>query len=84
MKKKVLSFITIIVLAAVAGWNFQQDNHDLPLSDLTLENINALAQDEMRNGYAEKYCNNEWIGGIGGSMSHSCTCTGNGNIIFCM
>lgn len=77
MKKKIFGFIAVAALAVVAGWNYQQDKQNFQLSGLALENVEALAQDEIKNGYAEKNCNN-----IDGNIS--CTCTGSGQILFCI
>ncbi len=84
MGKKIFGVIAFAAIAAVAGWNYQQNKQEVEFSDLALENIEALAQGEMSSGYAEKHCNNEWSGGLDGGMNHSCTCTGSGNIIFCI
>ena len=43
MKKIILS-IAIIATAAIAGWNYQQNKQSVMLSDLALENIEALAR----------------------------------------
>lgn len=53
MKKKIFGFIAVAALAVVAGWNYQQDKQNFQLSGLALENVEALAQDEIKNGYAE-------------------------------
>lgn len=50
MKKKTFGFITVVALAIAAGWNYQQDKQDLPLSDLALENVEALADPEIEIG----------------------------------
>ena len=46
MKKKVMYAVACVALAAVAGWNYQQSQQESELSDLTLENIEALASGE--------------------------------------
>lgn len=38
--------VTFVALAAVAGWNYQQNQKEVAMSDLTLENIEALASGE--------------------------------------
>lgn len=45
MKKYILS-IAVIATAAIAGWNYQQNKQSVELSDLALENIEALADNE--------------------------------------
>ena len=46
MKKKVFSFIAFAAIAAVAGWNYNQNMNNVNLSDLALENVEALANGE--------------------------------------
>lgn len=46
MKKKVMYAVVCVALAAVAGWNYQQNQKEVAMSDLTLENIEALASGE--------------------------------------
>ena len=42
MKKYILS-IAVVTTAVIAGWNYQQNQQRMELSDLALENIEALA-----------------------------------------
>lgn len=46
MKKKIMYAVAFVALAAVAGWNYQQNQKEVAMSDLTLENIEALASGE--------------------------------------
>ena len=46
MKKKVLYAVACVALAAVTGWNYQQSKQNIELSDLALENVEALASGE--------------------------------------
>ena len=46
MKKYILS-IAVVTTAAIAGWNYQQNQQRMELSDLALENIEALASGEL-------------------------------------
>lgn len=43
MKTRILA-IAVIATAAIAGWNYQQNKQSVELSDLALENIEALAR----------------------------------------
>ena len=52
MKKKILSTAIIATVAIVAGWNYQQSENEMELSDLALANVEALAQSE--GDYQEK------------------------------
>ena len=47
MKKKIFGFIAVAALAVVAGWNYQQDQLELRPSDLTLADVEALADKEV-------------------------------------
>lgn len=44
--KKLLGIIAIAAIAAAAGWNFNQSQNDVELSDLALANVEALARNE--------------------------------------
>ena len=41
----------IILCIVIAGWLFQKQSQECTLSDLTLENINALARGETDENY---------------------------------
>ena len=43
--KKILFSVAVIATVAIAGWNYQQ-NKEVELSDLAMENVEALANDE--------------------------------------
>ncbi|MBQ8529987.1 MAG: NVEALA domain-containing protein [Parabacteroides sp.] len=44
MTKRILSVITFVAVVAVAGWNYNQNT--IELSELTLNNVEALASGE--------------------------------------
>ena len=46
MGKKIIGVIAFAAIAVAAGWNYQQNKQDAELSDLALENIEALARNE--------------------------------------
>ena len=50
-KKKLLSVVGAIALAAVASWNVYQSRQEATLSDLMLENIESLARGEIETLY---------------------------------
>ena len=54
MKKKIMGAIAFIAIAVAAGWNVQQNQNKTEMSDLTLENIEALASGES----IEEFCKN--------------------------
>lgn len=43
MIKKVMGVIGVVAVCAVAGWNYQQSEQEVELSDLALANVEALA-----------------------------------------
>lgn len=43
--------IAIVAIAAAAGWNYQQSQKEIELSDLALANVEALAQLEDKSPY---------------------------------
>ena len=53
MKKKMLGIIAFAAIAAVAGWNYNQNMNNVNLSDLALENVEALANGESGNGMTD-------------------------------
>lgn len=53
MKKYILG-IAVIATVAIAGWNYQQNQESVVLSDLALENIEALATGESDDEFYEK------------------------------
>ena len=46
MGKKFFGVIAFVAIAAAAGWNYQQNKQEVELSDLALENVEALARGE--------------------------------------
>ena len=46
MGKKIIGVIAFAAIAVAAGWNYQQNKQDVELSDLALENIEAIARNE--------------------------------------
>ena len=49
MKKIILS-VAVVATAAIAGWNYQQNQNKAEMSDLTLANVEALASGESGRG----------------------------------
>ena len=43
MGKKIIGVIAFAAIAVAAGWNYQQNRNDVKLSDLTLADVEALA-----------------------------------------
>ena len=44
MGKKFFGVIAFVAIATAAGWNYQQNKQSVELSDLALENVEALAR----------------------------------------
>ena len=61
MKKRILSATIIAAVAIVAGWNYQQSENEMELSDLALANVEALADGEVIIGVpCAQVCQNCW------------------------
>lgn len=46
MKKKILGIVVMASVALAAGWNISQNDNVIHLSDLALDNVEALASGE--------------------------------------
>lgn len=49
MKTRTLRIVVFAAVALTAGWSFQQNKQKAGLSDLALENIEALAEGETND-----------------------------------
>lgn len=60
--KKLFGVIAIATIAAAASWNFCQNQNEVELSDLALENIDALANPEYPtiSGFNDKVVHKTW------------------------
>ncbi|MBO5224853.1 MAG: hypothetical protein J6B46_00345 [Parabacteroides sp.] len=47
MKKQIIKLLAVVAVVAIAGWNYMNSENDVQMSDLTLDNIEALAQGEI-------------------------------------
>lgn len=50
-QKKIVSLFFVIALVAVSCWNVYQSKQQVTFSDLVLENIEALARNEIEDYY---------------------------------
>jgi membrane protein required for beta-lactamase induction len=50
MKKKISVFMIVMAIVALAGWNVSQSRSEEWLSDVALENVEALADGESSSG----------------------------------
>ena len=55
MGTKILGVIAFVAIAAAAGWNYQQNTTEVQLSDLALENAEALARGESGTDYCDDF-----------------------------
>ena len=55
MGTKILGVIAFVAIAAAAGWNYQQNTYEVQLSDLALENAEALARGESGTDYCDDF-----------------------------
>ena len=72
MKKKMMGFIAIVAIAAVAGYNVDTSRNNMKLSSLTLANVEALANDGESGYSCSATANCYYAGRVEGSVS----CTG--------
>ena len=58
MRKKILGIVVMTVVAVSAAWNINQSENEIKLSDLALDNVEALASGE---GGGDCYkCSYDW------------------------
>ena len=55
MGTKILGVIALVAIAAAIGWNYQQNTNEVQLSDLALENAEALARGESGTDYCDDF-----------------------------
>ena len=67
MKKKIVSVAIVAAVAVAAAWGFNQSKNEMALSDVALNNVEALAQSES-GSYAECYL-------YGCRFAYNYTCT---------
>lgn len=54
--KRLFSIIAIAAVVAAAGWNFNQSQNEVEMSDLALANVEALANGESGGKTCYTYC----------------------------
>lgn len=55
MRKKIIGVAIMAAIALTAGWNMNQNENEVNLSDLASDNIEALAWGESGNGTFHHY-----------------------------
>ncbi|MDR1340908.1 MAG: NVEALA domain-containing protein [Prevotellaceae bacterium] len=63
MKKKFFYLVCVVVIG-IAAWNVSKSNNEVSLSDVALDNIEALASGESAKtcyDYGNVYCTNRWV-----------------------
>lgn len=78
MKAKFIMAL-IAMITVIAVWNLRASKNEVKLSDLALENMEALAQGES-SGTAGEIIHNVDVG-AGGSPVHKYVCVGSGYLI---
>ena len=69
MRKNILGIAVMAVVAVAAAWNINQSENEIKLSDLALDNVEALANNEGGDGW---WCCGYWgnCKSDGGSYIH--------------
>jgi len=70
MRKKIISIIFVSIIAVAAAWNITQNENETTLSDMVLNNVEALATGESLNpGYRYR---EPRIDGFGRPIGYNC------------
>lgn len=73
MKREILRIVMVAAIVVTAGWNISQNINGTNASDLALNIVEALANNESGGGYRCSVSSNCYgVGGVSGSVS----CTG--------
>lgn len=59
MRKNILGIAVMAAVAVAATWNINQSENDIKLSDLALDNVEALASGEG-SGDCQTYCTSDY------------------------
>lgn len=71
MKKKLISAAFVVAIALTAGYNVYNSQNKEALSDLALDNVEALASGEGGGMGCSDACK-EWSGNSGGGIACDC------------
>ena len=80
MKKNYLKIALVSAFAMIAGYNVYSSQEEVKLSEMALENIEALARDETSKGYSFVYYPQPGDPNYGYTK---CVCSGSGNLSCC-
>lgn len=85
MKKKILGILAVLIVTLISAWNINKNQNEVNLSDLALNNVEALAwhEEENNNGGGTQYYHYNYkhaMPNAGGSTSYIC---GGSGIINC-
>jgi hypothetical protein len=76
-KKKIFGFLAVMVIAAGAAWNVNLNSQKSDLSDISLVNVEVLAQEivQPQPSY-DKYTRRDWpiLNGSGATIGHRICC----------
>jgi hypothetical protein len=82
MKKKILIFMIATAVVALAGWNISQAGGEEALSDMALENVEALAQESGGGSCScTRRCNDTTTASCTGYRR--CDCNSHFNYVVC-
>ncbi|MDR1896347.1 MAG: NVEALA domain-containing protein [Prevotellaceae bacterium] len=71
MNKKIIGAVIVTAVICVSGWNISRSMNETTLSDMALENVEALAQESGTTSYQTMgYCG-FWFW----TMDYKCTST---------
>jgi hypothetical protein len=83
-KKKIFGSLAILAIAAMAAINVSVNTREDGLSDVALNNVEALATETIPTpGYSSVTCKWVYPNGIDSGF-RQCTCIGGGNILSCI
>jgi hypothetical protein len=78
MKKKILGVAIVAAIALVSGWNISQSKSDVALSDVALENVEALADEN--GGSSSTTCRCSYSNTICSVNNYGETCASGVNV----
>ena len=55
MKKRIFGAALLVAIAVAAGWNYQQNEQEVELSDLALDNVEVLARGEHASDRSDDF-----------------------------
>jgi hypothetical protein len=78
MNKKIMGFLAVLAIAALAAWNVSLGSEKNGLSDVSMTNMEALATEFSFNGQDWNDTDTHWFGSDWKPTMHNCTGYGGG------